>query len=150
MGFLGLTLVLLGFFLEAFLFIEGGVHLHHALGELNPRQLALLINGHPFEEVSLQKLAHVTDLLAPVVVGEGLQVKVDPVGEVEVSGTALDHQFCQLGVGQVLLNDHVGDDLRHEVLQIVPLQGLRALNDGVDALQGQQLVDLRGRAVWLV
>lgn len=68
--------------------------------------------------------------------------------EVEVGGAALDDEGDELLIGEVLLDDHVGDDLGDEVLEVVAV--LAAVDDGVDALGRQQRVDARGRPLLLV
>lgn len=56
--------------------------------------------------------------------------------KVEISETALHDEVDQLPVRQVLLDDHVGDHLRYEILEIIPI--LAAVDDRVDALGGEQ------------
>lgn len=56
--------------------------------------------------------------------------------KVEISEAALHDEVDQLPVRQVLLNHHVGDHLRYEILQVISI--LAAVDDGVDALGRQQ------------
>lgn len=61
--------------------------------------------------------------------------------EIEVSRAALDDEADELLIRQILLDDHEGDDLRDEVLDVVPL--VIAVDDRVDPLGREELVDPR-------
>lgn len=61
--------------------------------------------------------------------------------EVEIGEAALDDEADELLIGQVLLNHHQSHHLRDEVFQVVPV--FSSVDDRVDALGGQQRVDLR-------
>jgi hypothetical protein len=83
-----------------------------------------------------------------VVLAEGVEVEEDPVGEVEVGDAGLDDEVVEFLIGQVLLNHHVGDDLRDEVLEVVALPS--PLDHRIDPFGRQQAVDPRRTVVVLV
>lgn len=118
------------------------VELYHALGELYSRQPALRVDVHPGEEGIVEELPDVADPFPRVIFGQRVEVEVDPVREVKISGAALDDEGDQFLIGQVLFDHHEGNDLRDEVLQVVAV--LRPVDDWVDALGGEQGVDAGG------
>lgn len=117
------------------------VHLYHTLGKLKPRESTGRVYLHFLKKVPGEKLPNIRNLLLSMVHTQGVQIEVHPMCEIEVSRAALDDEADELLIRQILLDDHEGDDLRDEVLDVVPL--VIAVDDRVDPLGREELVDPR-------
>lgn len=106
------------------------------------------VDLHPFHEAGVDELPNVAYLATEVVFAEGVEVEVDPVREVEVSDAGLDDEGGEFFIGQVLLNHHVGDNLRDEVLKIIAF--VASLDHWIDPFGRQQTVDARRTVMVLV
>lgn len=89
-------------------------------------------------ELIVHEVLDGVDFFVLVVAGEGLEIEVDPVGEEEVGGAAVEDEFDQHFVLQVPLQDEVGDYLGDKVLDVVAL--VVPVDHRVDPLLVEQVV----------
>ena len=88
-----------------------------------------------------QELPDIGDLLFGMVNTKRIEIEEDPMGKVEIGGAALDDKADQFLIAEILLDDHEGDDLRDEVLDVITL--VVAVDYWVDSFGGEQLVNPR-------
>lgn len=74
-----------------------------------------------------------------MVEGERLEIEVDSMGEVEISDASFQNENDEFFVSEVFLKNHIGDDLRNIVFEIISV--FAALNDGVDSFIGEEVID---------
>ena len=66
---------------------------HHSFGELDSGESIFAVNGHFGEELMVDEGVNFVNRLIFPVEGKGVEIKVDRMGKVEISGTGVENDF---------------------------------------------------------
>lgn len=65
-----------------------------------------------------------------------VEIEIDPMRKIKISKTTLNNEINKLFISEILLNDHIGNHLWNEVLEIITL--ISSMNHWIDSFGWEQ------------